>query len=147
MKQRPPPRTARPAAARWFRPLEHLALSTARLLIAAFEAGEPGRRMPDERSPVFPADGAIAHGDDPVKQVDRARIMRDDADRHVFGIGKLAEQRHYLPSPDAVERTGRLVGKNKGRLVGERPRYRHSLLLATRKLVRHRVATMIDMEL
>ncbi len=47
---------------------------------------------------------------------------------------ELLQQRHDLDAGARVERTGRLVGENQRRVVDERARDRHALLLAARQL-------------
>ena len=83
---------------------------------------------------------ALVDGQVPVSQLDFAiRLLRDfrivchHQDR-VAGAVQLAEQRNHDFLIRFVQVARRLIGKNHFRLIDQRPRNRHALLLPTRKL-------------
>src|ERR1700738_5159277 len=75
-------------------------------------------------------DAAVVHLDDAIEQIDRTRVMRNDADRHLLPIGQLPKHFHHLPSSHAVKTCRRLVSQDERRLIGESARYGDPLLLA-----------------
>ena len=63
------------------------------------------------------------------------RIVRDQDHCLSMILVETLEQLHDLDAGPAVQRAGRLVSKQNGWLVDDRPRDRHALLLSTGKLV------------
>ena len=47
-----------------------------------------------------------------------------------------SNKRHDLVAGGGIERAGRLIGQQNGRIVHQGPRYRHALSLAARQLIR-----------
>ena len=60
-------------------------------------------------------------------------LVRDEHDRDA-GAVQVLEERHDLDARPGVERAGRLVGQDHDRVVDERARDGHALLLAAREL-------------
>src|SRR5690242_12249665 len=87
--------------------------------------------------PVAPSihDPAIFQLDDSVSVLGILLGVRHLHDRRAVRI-ELLEELHDLLSLARVQIPGRLVGENQGRLVNQRARHRHELLLATGELSR-----------
>ena len=79
-------------------------------------------------------DLAIDDMDAPVGARGQCRVMGDD--HHGLAVvGDIAQDAEHLLGRSGVEITGRLVGHDDLGAVGERPRQRHALALATGKLI------------
>jgi len=63
-------------------------------------------------------------------------VVGDEDQRRPPHRVDVAHQIHDVPAVGAVEIAGRLVGQQDRRIVGQRPRQRHALLLSARQLRR-----------
>ena len=77
----------------------------------------------------------VAQHDIPAAELRDLRVVRDEYDRAPLGVQTL-EQRQNLERGPRIEVAGRFVGQNHHRIVNERPRDRHALLLSAGHLVR-----------
>src|SRR5258708_27204255 len=85
-------------------------------------------------------DGQVAHQVAVLESQDAVRILRNiglvsyDDDGHARLAIELLKDAHDFDAGARVESAGRLVGKNNLRIVDERPRDGHALLLASGQL-------------
>src|SRR5262249_18267409 len=85
-------------------------------------------------------DPAVIHVGDHACEVEDSAVMGDD-ENGTFGADRLpSEQLHDLVSGLGVEGRGRLVAHDQARLVHERSRQGHALLLAAGQLSRQRMS-------
>ena len=81
-------------------------------------------------------DDALPHRDDAlVHGIDDFPVVRDHDDRRALLIHPL-EQLHDLPGIPRIEVSGRLIRQQNVRMIDQRSRERHSLLLAAGELIR-----------
>lgn len=85
---------------------------------------------------LFRHDGAIDKGQAPIHSLSKIKVMGHGNNRLAILIHSRAKDLENLLPRLRVERGSRLVGKDDGRIVGERTSHRHALPLSTRKLVR-----------
>src|SRR5215213_5677268 len=81
-------------------------------------------------------DAAVLEDDDAVGVGRDVRLVRDEDERDASLAVEALEDVHHLDRGARVERARRLVGEDELRVVDERARNRHALLLAARELVR-----------
>jgi hypothetical protein len=95
--------------------------------------GRPGRVR--ARGRLLDAnDAAVVHDGDAVGEVHDARVVRDDDQRAVGASGHGAQRLHHAPAGLVVERGGGLVAHDEARVVHQRARDGHALLLAAGEL-------------
>ena len=76
---------------------------------------------------------SIFHFKGSIKYIQCPVVVGNNNDAGVLFVCYFSKQFHNLSATDAVEGGCRLVSKNQTRTVGQRPRYRHSLLLTAGK--------------
>src|ERR1044071_4226003 len=86
-------------------------------------------------------DLAVAQHDLPLRHLGHVLLVSHD-DHRVAALMNALQQRHDLLGGLAVERARRLVREDHFRLVHQRARDGHALLLAARELVGHEAATV-----
>ncbi|MDT4868687.1 hypothetical protein FQZ97_1036680 [compost metagenome] len=82
-------------------------------------------------------DNALFHDDETVRVAgDHRQVMADQKHRRAFGLGEVDHQLHDVALDDGVERRGRLVGDQQGRLQQHHRGEHDALAHAARELVR-----------
>ena len=84
------------------------------------------------------ADSTVLHPDSPPRPFRHPRIVRHEQQRRPL-ISQFCQNIHNLRTAAAIKISRRFVRQNDGRVVDERTRNRHTLLLSAGKLVRIRL--------
>ena len=93
------------------------------------------------------ADHAVFDIKGAVEDIESAVIMGDDDDPRVVFVGDAGEEFHDLPTPFAVERGSRLVGKDQAGFVGKGAGDGDTLLFSAGECIREIVGTRADSQL
>ena len=83
-----------------------------------------------------PTDAAVAQDEPRIGHRRQLGVVRHEHERRAARRVDVAQQLHDVAAVGAVEVAGRLVGQHDRRIVGQRARERHALLLAARELRR-----------
>jgi hypothetical protein len=80
-------------------------------------------------------EAAVLEPEHPVGDLAQPLVVADDHDGRVVVLGELTKQAHRLGAVVRVEVGGRLVSEDQRRVVGDRARDSHALLLAAGELL------------